>query len=280
MAGRARSQGPGDAASGVAPFIALTYAITWLMLLPAALAQRGVLAAPRSWLTPLVVVGYLAPTSAAAVLAGLEGRGDGLRNLVRGLGVWRVGVAWYVAALALPGAVFVVTRAVVGLVTGGDTGPWLYPPDARHVAAMVVVPLTDQIGWRGFAFPRAEIRYGTLRATLGLGLVWGLWHLTKQALVGDGAPLPIAAVLLALFVSGSVVFTWIYRRARDSLLLVVLAQAGFYLDNPSQALPGHAAPLIIQAAGYCLLALGLLAADRKVWRGDAAGRDPFHAAAS
>jgi uncharacterized protein len=253
------------AARDAAAFVFVTLATSTSLLLPAALARRGILAARPERFAPLVVLGYFAPTLAAALLSATEKGEGGVRKLFRQLGRWRVDPRWYVIALALPGAVFVASKAVVTLATGAAAGPWVYLPDAQRIAAMLVIPLADQVGWRGFAFPRWQARYGSLNASLVLGVAWGLWHVTKQELVGVSPPLALIFVMVGLFAAANVVLTWIYNHANRSLLLVVVAQGGFYLNNPSQALPDHLAPLAIQASGYCVLALALGLLDRRAF---------------
>jgi hypothetical protein len=65
--------------------------------------------------------------------------------------------------------------------------------------------------------------------------------------------------------AGTVVFTWFYRRT-GSMLVVVVANAGVYLDNSTQALPANSAPIAVHALGYCSAALALVLIDRAVWR--------------
>jgi hypothetical protein len=71
--------------------------------------------------------------------------------------------------------------------------------------------------------------------------------------------------MFLLMTSGTVVYTWFYRRT-GSMLVVVIANAGIYLDNSTYALPANRAPLAVQALGYCAAALALVFADRSVWR--------------
>lgn len=259
---------PAPRARSAALFFVLALGATALLGAPSALVRGAALPASPERFAPLYLLASFAPTIVAFVLAGLE-RG-GVRGLVRPLGLWRVGAVWYVIALALPGAVLVAGMLAWRLVAGEDA-PLFYPPtDGQHIAAMVTVPLADQLAWRGFAFARLERRAGPLRASLVVGTVWALYHLEKHALFGlvpmpQGAPLSLAALMIA----GTVVFTWIQRRARGSLLLAVLAHAGVYLDNSAAALPATVTPLVVHTIGFVGVALGVVFGDRTAWREDA-----------
>lgn len=38
-------------------------------------------------------------------------------------------------------------------------------------------PFPEEIGWRGFALPRMQSKFGPLNATLLLAILWAFWHL-------------------------------------------------------------------------------------------------------
>jgi membrane protease YdiL (CAAX protease family) len=253
-------------------FFATVFGTTWLLQLPAILAQRAYLAGPVDRYAPLVVVGYFAPTLAAFVLSRRDLGGQGVRALLRPFGAYHVAPSWYVLALVHPALILMVGMCLARLVTGARVGSAFYPPAApAQVAAMLVIPFTEQIAWRGFAFPPLEQRFGSLRASLLVGASWALFHLQKQALLGPGLALGVASWTLLLMTAGTVVFTWFYRRT-GSMLLVVVANAGIYLDNSTQALPANAAPLAVHALGYCAVALALVLVDGAAWR--ASGSSP------
>lgn len=67
-------------------------------------------------------------------------------------------------------------------------------------------PLAEEFGWRGYALPVLQDRLGWRAASLGLGLVWGVWHLPLFFIDGTAqARIPIALFLLRV-VAISVVF--------------------------------------------------------------------------
>ncbi len=249
-------------------YFLLAFAFTWALQLPALLALWGVIAGPPERYMNLVGLGAFGPMAAAMVAARVEG--TGIVALLRPLGRWRVGLRWYVAALALPGAIFVAAAALFNLF--GHDEPLFYLPDSVPFAlAAVVFPLGEEIGWRGFALPRLIDRHGPLPASAVLGVMWTLWHIPMLTLQGVSPWL--YGVFVPLMVGGSVLFTWLYRHTGGSLLIAVLAHAGGHLNNPGHALPARWLPVALHASAYVLFAAALVAADPRGWR-RAAGEAP------
>lgn len=262
---------------GVGRFFALAYALTWAPLLPASLASLGVLSGdPADYLAaaPLAV---FAPTIAAVIAARREGGKPAVRALLRGLRAWRVRPLWYVVALAGPALLFVAARGVYGLVPGAQDGPWLYLPERpEQYAALLLIPIGEEIGWRGFALPRLIARSGAARATAIVGLLWGVWHVPMFLAVGQ--PLRWVVIGIVFVAVGNVFFTWFYRRSGASLLLAVLLHVGLHINNPTRADPGDALPLTIVTVAYAVLAAALVLLDRRAFTGSepslgATGRD-------
>lgn len=247
---------------GALLFFILAFAITWLLQAPAVLAFHGVIAGPFERFMPLTGLGALGPTFAAILVARREP--GGVRALFRQLGIWRVSPIWYAIALLGSGVVFTGGMAVYSTF-GHDAGPWWYPPnEAPRLVALVVFPIGEEIGWRGFAQPRLQARFGPLGASVILGLLWCAWHAAMFDLAG--LPWWMLPALAPFFVAGSVFFTWIWNRTGGSLLLAVLAHVGAHLNNSNRPLPGNVTPAIVHTVGFVVLALVLLATDRRAFQ--------------
>jgi membrane protease YdiL (CAAX protease family) len=202
-----------------------------------------------------------------AAMIATKVEGTGIRALFRPLRIWRVGARWYLAALVLPGALFVVAAAVYNAF--GHSEQLVYPPNQpAFVAAAVVFPFGEEIGWRGFALPRLRDRHGPLAASVIIGVLWTFWHVPMLTLQGVSPWLYV--VFVPFMVCGSVLFTWIYQHTRGSLLLAVLTHVGVHLNNPGHAMPGRGAPMVIHTVAYAALAIVLVVFDRNAWRVDSA----------
>ena len=243
-------------------YFALAISLSWVALIAPVLAELGVLEGAAEEYMALAPLAVFSPTIAAMIATRLEG--GPVRSVFAGLRAWRVGPKWYVLALTLPAIVYTAGRAVCELLPGVDGGPWFYPPvEPQHIAALVLVPLGEEIGWRGYALPRLIARHGSLRATWYLGALWGLWHLPMFLAVGM-TPLALA-LAVPFFLAGNVMFTWLYQRTGGSLVMAVLLHMGLHLDNPHHAPPEFITPMVIMTLSYVVLAALLLGADRRAF---------------
>jgi len=137
--------------------------------LPAVLAQFALL--PGAYLGPLLS-GFL-------MTAATEGK-PGVRRLLRHFVLWRVGWQWYLFSLiAVPLFLFLgylcVPGAIAVLHNPFPQFFWVYP--LFLILEILTSGLAEEPGWRGFALPRLQSRYGALLGTLILGVLWGCWHL-------------------------------------------------------------------------------------------------------
>lgn len=202
-------------------FYLLAFAITWGAWLPQAAHARGLLPVD---IPLLYLVGGVGPGVAAwIVLRALHGDA-GERALVAPLLRWRVPARWYVVAVVLPVAVWLLAVVVAGrgnsITAGTATGL------AVAFVTYLVAAVPEEVGWRGFALPRLQSRHGALTASLVVGVLGGLWHLpllwNPDNVMSTYPVLPWFAGIVAL----SVVYTWLFNSTGGSVLVVTVFHAG------------------------------------------------------
>jgi len=238
----------------VAPFFLLTFGITWGLQLPGVFVQQGLLPGSSEAYLPLAGLGMLGPAVAATVLSARQGGKGAVRQLYGRLLLWRVSALWYVAALAVPA---LLLSAVLGLLrVAGRQGPIEYFPVVGALVFGLVISVVEELGWRGYALPRLEARFGPFLASTLLGVAWYLWHIPM--FVGLGVPLDLVLVMLLYFTGASLYMTWIARGTGQSLLLAVAAHWGAHLNNSHRALPDDVVPLVAHAIIYAALGLFVL----------------------
>ncbi len=203
-----------------AEFIGLTFTIGWGSWIPTFLFP----AIPRA----ITLVGLFAPAIAAIVLTWRSSGRAGIAVILRRYLVWRFGLSWYVLALLVVPAIFVSAAAIDSVAFGADfqglriRTSWWFP--SASFTFLLVITSGEETGWRGYALTRLESLLGTpLRASVVLGLVWGLWHLPLYLVPGQST-FPFGAFLL-FTVGLSITYATLYHRTRESLLAVLLLHA-------------------------------------------------------
>jgi uncharacterized protein len=235
--------------SGVLPFFSLACGITWLLDLPLALAWATG-ATPPSYAMPMVGFGALGPSLAAFIVAAPRSE---LRDV---FGRWRTSPGWILAGLVLPMAVQ-LPATLIEVALGGHPAHWLYPPlRAEHVAALVMFPLGEEFGWRGFAYPRLERTHGPVVGSLILGAVWGLWHIGMMFAPDPLRALPPATILVTIveLALWSLPMAWMFERGNRSMAVAIAVHAGAHLDNVSRAPETEVRLRILRMAVLALVA--------------------------
>lgn len=125
----------------------------------------------------------------AAVLV-CRARGESRALLGRFLR-WRLPIRVWLG-IATP---LMVTAAVVVIAAlGGHGAHWdrLAPPALFVLIGinLVLGPLGEEAGWRGFLQPRLDARFGPARAALVIAAAWALWHLPLWAVDTPHAEIP------------------------------------------------------------------------------------------
>lgn len=234
---------------------------------------------PTGVAVPLMVIGACGPSLVAILMAVLLERRAGIRALFRRGVSTRRRLPLGLVALAHPVAAHLLASAAL-LVVGQYTAKHLlYPPVLpEHVAILVLAPLGEEYGWRGYALPRLQAVMSPLAASALIGVVWTLWHVPTFFM--PGASLEVSLLFLPLLVAGSVIYTWLFNASGGSMFVIVLAHLGIHLDNIARAdaLGDGARPLasttvVLIAFSALLVASGRLKASTAVTGGGvAAGR--------
>jgi len=217
-------------------YFLLAYAISWVLLIPYVLSEWGVLSGNYNLLYVLHTFGPAA--SAILVTAVIEGKA-GLQRLRERIRQRRASWLWYAfILLGIPALVMlgiVVQPGALDSFQGLTARVLVSYPIYYIIVFFGGGPLGEEIGWRGFALPRMQPRYGPLWGTLLLGVLWSFWHLVDflTASKGGGPSASLVTYLVnfpvffLMVVSLAVVFTWIFNRTGGSIFTALLAHTSF-----------------------------------------------------
>ncbi|MGE5072796.1 MAG: type II CAAX prenyl endopeptidase Rce1 family protein [Anaerolineae bacterium] len=238
-------------------YFVLAYALQWGWELPMFAVRHQWYFGP--WL-------ILSPTLAAFLMAWITDGRAGVVQLLRRCVSWRVGIQWFlVAVLAIP-MLFVVSLLVMpgGLVAFRLPGASFLPTYLLgFLFKFFAAPFTEEPGWRGFAQPRMQAKYGPLAGTLMLGLWWGAWHLPFWVLIPghSGAGTGLAGIgvpfleWMAFIMGFSVLIAWVFNHTHMSVLLPMLLHASINITVetfPGALFPTAFPPAVAAHAGIPL----------------------------
>jgi membrane protease YdiL (CAAX protease family) len=188
-------------------FFVLAFAFTWALLPSAGLS------------IPISLLALTGPAVAALATAVLSGRGE-LSDLRLRVTMWRVPARWYAVALLLPLLVTALRTAIETF--SGVVGPVELQPIAFLSMVVFVLVAGEEIGWRGFALPRLQARYGPWRASAIIGFLWAVWHFPLFLMPGMpqyGTPFfSYVPYLIAL----STIMTVLAMQTRGSVIIATL----------------------------------------------------------
>lgn len=189
-----------------------------------------VLAVLISWF-PWVMngTGFLVfgPSIAGIIVIAMTSGKEGLRDLGQRALRWRVGFLWWMVALFFTGVILFFSITINTALGGGLPGfaffrlEWQWIP-VFFLLTLIGGPLGEEFGWRGFALPNLQRKYGPMVASIIIGIVWALWHL-PLFFQPDSIHAQIGLELLPVYVLGEIVLaiiiTWVYNKTGGSLLV-------------------------------------------------------------
>lgn len=217
----------------VLTFCLLSYLITWLIQAPGLVAMRGHYQFNDQFLVLLNISSY-GPTLAALVVTFVSGGLSRVKSLLKHAVQWRISWLVYPAVFFLfPLISFLGYQALgIGAVKGENlyelflTLVILAPVNAIVGSVLLDIgPLGEELGWRGFLLPRLLEKYGDLKASVILGLIWGFWHLPLFLFSEWRGNVPVW-LAIALYpvttISIAYVMTKIHHSSGGSVLMAIL----------------------------------------------------------
>lgn len=239
----------------IVAFYVLAYAISWgwsfTLVANGDIVRRGV-----GW--PTASPALAGPAIAAIVVtAWISGR-VGLADLARRIVRWRFAPRWWavtLSPLAFLGIGLGVAALIGHLPRASDFGRyngWPLIGIGGAALAALLGGFAEETGWRGFGLPAFQRRVGAKRAALIVAGFWALWHLPYFFLVSSYrgfGPFTLVGFTIGI-VSGSVVLTWLYYGAGQSILAVAVWHAAYDMatSGTSGTIQGIVSALVIAQA--------------------------------
>ncbi len=203
-------------------FFVLTYVITIIAILVILLNDL--------FYIPMMILSVFSPTISAIIVSGLIGGWTEIKMLFKGYLKWKVNYKWYLAGFFL--MIYPLICTLIYHLFGGD-----YPGPVAGFTVLsffsglffnlLMGPLSEEGGWRGFALPKLESRYNALVSSLILGIIWACWHLPFY-LVEDRMPFYIYVPLVLVI---TILMTWGYNNTNGSLIISIIFHFSFNFNG-------------------------------------------------
>lgn len=234
--------------------------LTWLFLL-FGLTSLGVAILlmtnvdPAVDFSPAIIINAYAPPVSALLATMIFFKLAGVKDLLRGVLRWRVGLKWY--ALAILGPLALVLLSNILYMAVGGTPDWKTFFDASIILigiGPIIAGCFEEIAWRGFGQRLLQQRYAALTAAILIGIAWATWHLWPLFAPGGFEQFTFADIVQTYvrLIATAIIYAWIYNSTKGSLLIVMLAHASHNISLYLMPTPDQMIALII--AGVYLVA--------------------------
>ena len=176
----------------------------------------------------------IGPSLAAFMIVIIVGGKSGLLDMLRPFVRWRTKKRyWGIAIFGI--AILYLIGLGVYLLLGGESPPFTMIKEELNLIPLYLIfvvlsplqgPVGEEFGWRGYALPKLQNKFGPLKASLVIGIIWGIWHLPTffaplgvlPAMVTDlglGFIIPYTLGTIA----NSIFMTWLYNKTGASALI-------------------------------------------------------------
>jgi len=203
--------------------------ISWIVVLVHVIPEPNL---PTTWVSVVFITS--GPFLSAFLMQALINGRAGVLHLLKRMIRVRVNWIWYLVALiGIPLFLVAGTMLLPGAIAGMNlAGPdWLAYLWQFPLVLAVGGPLLEEPGWRGFALPRLESKFGywgPLVGTLILGVIWAAWHfpqymMPEWAAQNGGFSIPSMLIYIAGVIPIAVILSWVYNVTRGSIFMVIIA---------------------------------------------------------
>jgi len=211
-------------------FLGLTLALSWFVFWgPLALFKVPAISFVSDdkgplWAVTLFIIGGFVPSLLAIFLTWKKEGVTGLRVLGRRILQFKLGWRWYAFIFLIVIAGTAGQLTINKLLGNTFRGSLFLTQLSSFLPLLVLGPLSEEIGWRGYALPRLQTRWNALTSSVIIGVIWGLWHLPLFMMVGTSQHelgIPFIGFLIGMS-ANSIFYTWLYNNTKQSLWSAIL----------------------------------------------------------
>lgn len=171
------------------------------------------------WALVLLLIGGFVPSLVAIGLTWRSEGRAGLQQLWQRSIQFKIGWRWYLSATGLIvfGSAF---QIAINFLLGNPFDFSLFLTQLPSFLPLILIgPLSEELGWRGFAQTRLQTRWNPLVSGVVVGMVWALWHLPLFMMIGTSQHelnIPFVGFFCGV-TAMSVLFAWLHNHTKGSI---------------------------------------------------------------
>ena len=263
-------------------FVLMSLGLTWfwwaLAIALGASDEQVEVYAFKAVTLAFALIGLLAPTITAVILI-MRSRNRALIAdfLDRIINVRRISPRYLIVSLALPPAAMCLAIGL-SLLAGQSTDQFSLTADTSKlgvlvtsiVLTMILAPILEEMGWRGYGVDSFRARMGMLKATLAFGVLLSVWHAPLTLIPGSyhyGLAQMESPIYLANFFIGAIpvtiIINWLYYKHNRSILATAIVHAT--LNASGVLLAATPVTDLIATAVFTVIALAIVVLDRQLF---------------
>jgi membrane protease YdiL (CAAX protease family) len=212
---------------------------------------------------------FINPLVASLILSyrqyGSEGSKDLLKRAIDYLKI--KDRTWYARILLVMPLIYFLSYAIMRL-TGLPLPDPKIPIQLAPAFFLLFFPaaVCEEVGWMGYAIEPMQNRWGALKASIILGVVWGVWHIIPHRQQAFPAKWIVWQSLYS--VALRILIVWFYNRTGKSVFAATLVHS---MDSVSWSLfpnyGSHYNPLVTSLVTFLVTGIAILG-----WGSKASGR--------
>ena len=199
-------------------FFICTFIWSWIIWAPLILARLGIIPVSDKLLLiltiPVIMIGVYGPLAGAlSALRRERGKGSS-KNYLRSFLDFRLGwKAYFIPIIVFGGSTFIAWFSPE--LFGEDRLPMLLPSAWTFIPYLLIMILLgggqEEFGWRGYALPILESKFGIWLANIILGITHAAWHLPLWFITGTSQTYMNFGGFILLIVGYSFILSWIRK---------------------------------------------------------------------
>ncbi len=219
-------------------FIGLTFLFSWAFWIPAALMGKNISSFPTIL---FYILGGFGPSAAGILFTYIDNEAPERRDFwrratsLRRVGFERTAAILLLTPILTVGAILISAFTTRGLPEFTNLTQIFKEPlnlIPLFVIGIVAGPLSEELGWRGYALDALQRRFTPLTSSWILGIFWWAWHLPLFWIIGTsqnswGAGSIMFWVFLLNILPLSLLMTWFYNDSNRSILAAILLHFGY-----------------------------------------------------